>query len=127
MTIAQWCVLVAGLMPLAYAGIAKAGDKTFNNRRPRDWYESVTGYRRRAWWAQQNSLEVFPLFAAAVIIAHMAGAAQVTVDALAIAFIAFRIAYGVCYLADLHLARSLMWTGGLVCCIWLFVASPVGH
>ncbi|NBB92097.1 MAG: hypothetical protein GVY32_02890 [Gammaproteobacteria bacterium] len=123
MTIALWCVLIAGLMPLAYAGIAKAGDKSFNNRRPRDWYQSVTGYRRRAWWAQQNSLEAFPLFAAAVIIAHIAGAAQAAVDALAIAFIAFRVAYGICYLADIHLARSLMWAGGLVCCIWLFASG----
>ncbi|MEE4304647.1 MAG: MAPEG family protein [Wenzhouxiangella sp.] len=123
MTIAFWCVLVAGLMPIVFAGIAKAGDKSFNNRRPRDWYESVTGYRKRAWWAQQNSHEAFPLFAAAVLVAHFAGAAQNTIDALAIAFIAFRIAYGICYLADIHLARSLMWTGGMVCCIWLFVAG----
>jgi len=123
MTIAFWCVLIAGLMPFVYAGIAKAGDKTFNNRRPRDWYESVTGYRRRAWWAQQNSLEAFALFAAAVIIAHLSGVSQPTADALAIAFIAFRVAYGICYLADIHLARSLMWLGGLVCCVWLFVAG----
>ncbi|NEZ04637.1 hypothetical protein G4Y73_10790 [Wenzhouxiangella sp. XN201] len=123
MTIAFWCVLIAGLMPIVYAGIAKAGDKSFNNRRPRDWYESITGYRRRAWWAQQNSLEAFPLFAAAVIIAQLADGTQSLVDALAIAFIAFRVAYGVCYLADVHLFRSLMWLGGLLCCIGLFIAA----
>lgn len=123
MTIAFWCVLIAGLMPIVYAGIAKAGDKSFNNRRPRDWYESITGYRRRAWWAQQNSLEAFPLFAAAVIIAQLAGGTQSLVDALAITFIAFRVAYGVCYLADVHLFRSLMWLGGLLCCIGLFIAA----
>jgi len=123
MTIAFWCVLIAGLMPLLYAGVAKVGDRTFNNRKPRDWYESVTGYRRRAWWAQQNSLEAFPLFAAAVIVAHLAGAERSLVDALAVAFIAFRAAYGICYLADVHLARSLVWLGGLACCIWLFFAG----
>lgn len=123
MTIAFWCVLAAGVMPLVYAGIAKAGDRSFDNRRPRDWYETVTGYRRRAWWAQQNSIEAFPLFASAVIIAGLAGAAQPTIDALAIAFIAFRIAYGVCYLADVHLFRSLMWLGGFGCTIALFVIA----
>jgi uncharacterized MAPEG superfamily protein len=123
MTIAFWCVLAAGVMPLVYAGIAKAGDKSFNNRRPRDWYETVTGYRRRAWWAQQNSIEAFPLFASAVIIADLAGAAQPTIDALAIAFIAFRIAYGVCYLADVHIFRSLMWLGGFGCTVALFVIA----
>jgi uncharacterized MAPEG superfamily protein len=122
-TIAFWCVLIAGLMPIVYAGIAKAGDKSFNNRRPRDWYESISGYRRRAWWAQQNSLEAFPLFAAAVIIAQLADGTQSVIDALAIAFIAFRVAYGVCYLADVHLFRSLMWLGGLLCCIGLFIAA----
>lgn len=123
MTIAFWCILIAGVMPIAYAGIAKAGDKSFNNRRPRDWYETVTGYRKRAWWAQQNSLEAFPLFAAAVLVAHLAEAGQPLVDALAVAFIAFRLAYGICYLADVHLARSLMWLGGFICCMWLFVAA----
>jgi uncharacterized MAPEG superfamily protein len=123
MTIAFWCVLVAGLMPIVFAGVAKAGDKSFNNRRPRDWYQSVTGYRKRAWWAQQNAHEAFPLFAAAVLIAHLGNAAEPTVDALAVGFIAFRVAYGICYLADIHLARTLMWLGGLVCCISLFVAA----
>ncbi len=123
MTIALWCVLFAGLMPLVFAGVAKAGDRTFNNRRPRDWYESVTGYRKRAWWAQQNSHEAFAFFAAAVLVAHVAGAAQPLVDALAVAFIAFRIAYGICYLADIHLARSLMWLGGMICSVWLFIAG----
>ncbi|QKK01816.1 MAG: hypothetical protein HND55_03570 [Pseudomonadota bacterium] len=123
MTIAFWCVLIAGLMPLAFAGIAKFGDRSFNNRRPREWYRSLDGYRQRAWWAQQNTLEAFPLFAVAVVIAHIAGADPTTVDAWAIAFVAFRVAYGVCYLADVHLWRSIVWLGGLLCCIALFVTA----
>lgn len=123
MTIAFWCVLIAALFPFILAGISKAGDKTFNNKRPRDWYESVTGYRKRAWWAQQNSFEALPFFAAAVIIAHVAGANQATVDFIAIGFIAARVAYASCYLADLHLARSLAWLLGIGCCIALFVVA----
>ncbi len=123
MTIAFWCVLIAALMPFVLAGIAKAGDRSFNNRRPREWYETVTGYRKRAWWAQQNSFEAFPLFAAAVIIAHVAGGSQSGVDILAILFIAARIAYATCYLADVHLIRSLAWLVGLGACIGLFVIA----
>ena len=123
MTIAFWCVLIAALFPFLLAGIAKAGDRSFNNRRPREWYETVTGYRKRAWWAQQNSFEAFPLFAAAVIIAHIAGATQSTVDSIAILFVAARISYATCYLADVHLARSLSWLVGLGACIALFIVA----
>ena len=123
MTIAFWCVLIAALFPVVLAGIAKAGDRSFNNRRPREWYETVGGYRKRAWWAQQNSYEAFPLFAAAVIIAHVADAPQNGVDFLAILFIAARVAYAACYLADIHLARSLAWLLGLGACIGLFVIA----
>ncbi len=123
MTIAFWCVLIAAIMPFILAGISKAGDRSFNNRRPRDWYEHISGYRKRAWWAQQNSFEALPFFAAAVIIAHVAGAAQNTVDFIAILFIAARIAYATCYLADLHLLRSLSWLVGIGSCIALFIVA----
>jgi len=122
-TIAFWCVLIAAIMPFILAGISKAGDRSFNNRRPRDWYEHISGYRKRAWWAQQNSFEALPFFAAAVIIAHVAGAAQNTVDFIAILFIAARIAYATCYLADLHLLRSLSWLVGIGSCIALFIVA----
>ncbi len=123
MTIAFWCVLAAAVMPFILAGVSKAGDRTFNNRRPRDWYDSVEGYRKRAWWAQQNSFEALPFFAAAVIIAHVAGGNQGTIDFIAILFIAARIAYAACYLADLHLLRSLSWLLGIGSCIALFIVA----
>lgn len=123
MTIAFWCVLIAALMPIALAGISKAGDRSFDNRRPRDWYQTVGGYRQRAWWAQQNSLEAFPVFAAAVIIAHVAGAEPGRIDLLAVTFIVARLIFAACYLADQHLLRSLAWLVGMGCCIALFVIA----
>lgn len=123
MTIAFWCVLVAAIMPFILAGVSKAGDRSFNNRRPRDWYENVSGYRKRAWWAQQNSFEALPFFAAAVIIAHVAGATQSTIDFIAIFFIAARMSFATCYLADLHLLRSVCWLIGIGCCIALFIVA----
>ncbi|MGY6631954.1 MAG: MAPEG family protein [Wenzhouxiangella sp.] len=123
MTLAFWCVLIAGLMPFALAGIAKAGDRSFDNRQPRAWYERVGGYRQRAWWAQQNSFEALPLFAAAVIIAHVAGAAPGTINTLAMVFIAARIAFAAFYLADWSTSRSIAWLVGLGACIGLFIAA----
>ncbi len=123
MTTAFWCVLVAAVLPYLMIGVAKIGARGFDNRRPRDWYDRTEGFRRRAVWAQNNSFEIFPLFAAAVIIAHLAGAEQATVDGLAIAFVASRIAYAISYLADLHLLRSLVWTAGFFCCVALFIVA----
>lgn len=128
MTTALWCVLIAGLLPLTATAIAKfTGDKKLGpkaNHNPREWLEALDGYKKRAHWAQQNSFEAFPFFAAGVIVAQMAGAAQSTVDLIAVAFIAIRLAYLVCYLADWASVRTLVWTAGYVCCIALFV-SPI--
>lgn len=123
MTIAFWCVLIAAFMPVGLALISKAGDRKFDNRNPRIWYETLTGYRQRAAWAQANSFEIFPIFAAAVIIAHIAGAPQERMDLYAMVFIASRVAFAGFYLADRHLARSLAWTLGVLCIIGLFVAA----
>jgi uncharacterized MAPEG superfamily protein len=123
MTIAFWCVLIASVMPFVLAGISKVGSKNFNNKRPREWYQSLEGYRKRAWWAQQNSFEALPFFASAVIIAHLAGATASVIDAIAIGFITARLSYATCYLADLHLLRSLSWLLGIACCVALFVIA----
>ncbi|MEN1727111.1 MAG: MAPEG family protein [Pseudomonadota bacterium] len=123
MTIAFWCVLIAAAFPYLMVGIAKIGSTNYNNKRPRAWSQGLEGYRQRASWAEQNSFEIFPFFASAVIIATIAGAAPSTIDNLAIAFIATRVAYAVCYLTDLHLWRSLVWVAGLAICVALFVAA----
>jgi uncharacterized MAPEG superfamily protein len=123
MTVAFWCVLFAALMPLGLAITAKAGDRSFDNRRTRLWYEGLSGYRQRAGWAQQNSFEALPIFASAVIIAHLAGADPARIDLLAVLFIVSRLVFAGCYLADWHIARSLAWLAGIGCCIALFVAA----
>lgn len=121
MTIAYWCVLLAAMMPIAWAGLAKS--QRFDNAAPRDYLATLEGWRKRANWAQQNSWEAFAPFAAAVIIAHLAGAKQGTIDVLAVTFVAMRIAYGLLYIADKPTLRSLAWTIGLGCVIGLFLAA----
>jgi len=123
MTVAYWSVLVAALFPIVMVGIAKAGHRGYNNKRPRAWAQNLDGYRQRASWASQNSFEIFPFFASGVIIASVIGVEQSTIDTLAVAFIATRVAYAVCYLTDLHLWRSIVWLAGFAICIALFVAG----
>ena len=123
MTIAYWCVLIAGVLPLFAIGIAKAGGERYNNRHPRMWLGKQQGYRARAAAAESNSFEAFPLFAAAVIIAHLTRAPQGPLDLLAVVFILARIAYVICYLADWHWARSLVWFIGYVACIAIFLSG----
>lgn len=125
MSIALWCVVIAGLMPYVWTGVAKAKGERFNNRRPRQWQASLEGLPARAHAAHMNAFEAFPLFAAAVIVAQMLGAAQGPVDGLAILFTAFRIAYGLAYLGDTHLLRSALWFGALLSTLALFALAAM--
>ncbi len=124
MSIALWCVLIAGLLPFVATVIAKASNiKKYDNRNPREWLSRQTGMAARANAAQANSFEALPLFAAAVIIATMLHAPQGKVDTLAMAFIIARVGYLFCYLANLATLRSLVWGIGLTCTIAIFVAG----
>jgi uncharacterized MAPEG superfamily protein len=107
MTTAFWCVLIAGLLPYSGTLTAKIGARGFDNRNPRDWLAAQTGFRARANAAQHNSFEAFPLFAAAVIVAHIAAAPQARVDLLAITFVVSRLLYIAFYVADQSTLRSL--------------------
>jgi len=116
-TIAYWCVLIAALLPLVCAGIAKSGmlgkprrDGGFDNHNPRAWLAGQSDWRARANAAQTNSFEAFPFFAAAVIIAHQLGAAQAALDALAFLFVVLRMVYIMMYVADSATVRSIIWT-----------------
>ncbi|QWD85581.1 MAPEG family protein [Polynucleobacter asymbioticus] len=120
MTIAYWCVLFMGLLPIVAAGIAKKGFEGYDNAAPRQWLAKQTGYRARANAAQANLFESLPLFFAAVIIAVIADAPQYRVDLLALGFVIARIAYLVCYLADWPTSRSIVWLAGLACVVAIF-------
>ena len=122
MTIAFWCVLVAGFLPYFGTLTAKIGGDSFDNRNPRDWLDAQSGFRKRANAAQHNSFEAFPFFAAAVIIAHLAGAPQGRIDLFAVVFILARLFYIAFYLADKATLRSLAWFVGLGSVVALFLA-----
>jgi uncharacterized MAPEG superfamily protein len=125
LTIAFWCVLVAAFLPYIAVGMAK-WDATFDNAAPREWLERREGWRKRAYWAHQNSFEAFPPFAAAVVIAHIAGDSPVARDLFALGFVAARIAYIACYVADRPTLRSVVWALALACVVGLFVVAARG-
>jgi len=120
MTIAYWCVLFMGLFPYVAAGIAKKGFEGYDNGMPRQWLAQQTGFRARANAAQANLFESLPFFFAAVIIASIANAPQNRIDLLAIGFVAARIAYLICYVADWPTIRSIVWLAGLICVVAIF-------
>lgn len=130
MTIAELCVLVACLLPIACAGIAKSKgfgkprrEGGFDNHSPRVWLAGLQGWQARANAAQQNSFEALPLFIAGVLVAERMQASQSLIDGLAIAFVAARVAYIGAYLADRANLRSAFWLVGLASCIAMFFAK----
>src|SRR5687767_12493817 len=127
MTIANWCVFAAILLPYICFGIARnrarhAGTPR-DNRNPRDFPNRIEGLAKRAWDAQLNSFESLPGFAAAVIIAHLVHAPQSQIDALALVWVAARIAYVVFYLTDKSTLRSSAQFVSLGCVLGLFVVA----
>lgn len=122
MRFADWMILVAVLLPYLLVGLAKAG-AGIDNARPRADVERLEGWRRRAEWAHHNHFEALPGFAAAVIVAQLTQARPGLVDALAGAFILFRLGYSAAYVAGWPPLRSACWLGGILCVIALFCSG----
>jgi uncharacterized MAPEG superfamily protein len=132
MKLAYLCILVACLLPIVCAGIAKSGSfgrprsqGGYDNRDPRAWLAGQQGYRARANAAQANSFEALPLFIAGVLVAQLSGVAAATVNALALAFVGLRVLYIALYVTDRAAARSIVWMLGIGVCIALFVLALI--
>ena len=126
MTVAFWCVLVAGFLPYFGTLTAKIGGERFDNSNPRDWLNAQSGFRKRANAAQHNSFEAFPFFACGALLCLVSGVDRATLDGLCILFVGARIAYIACYLADKATLRSLVWAIGWFATIALYVQAIRG-
>jgi uncharacterized MAPEG superfamily protein len=120
-TVAYWCVLIAALLPLACAYLAKSqgfgkprSQGGYDNNAPREWLARQQGWHARANAAQANTFEALPFFFAAVIIAHQLGAPQARVDILALLFITLRIIYVAMYVAGMPRTRSAIWAAAFL-------------
>lgn len=130
MALSYWCVLVACLLPIVAAGVAKwgsfsrpVGEGGYDNEDPRAWLARQSGRSARANAAQANSFEALPLFVAAVLTAQQLQVQQGLIDGLALAFVVLRVAYLVLYVTNRAAARSWVWMAGLGVSIAL-LASP---
>lgn len=115
-TLAHGCMLVAALLPIVCAGVAKSGmmskprrEGGYDNHDPRAWLARQSHWRARANAAQANSFEALPFFFAAVIVALQVQAPSGALDLLALAFVLLRVAYIYLYVADRAALRSLVW------------------
>ena len=130
MKLAYLCILVACLLPIVCAGIAKSGtfgrprsQGGYDNRDPRAWLARQQGHRARANAAQANSFEALPIFIAGVLVAQLAGVGASTVNTLAVVFVLLRLLYIALYVTDRAAARSIVWMLGMGVCIALFVLA----
>lgn len=117
------CVLVAGLMPYLWTGVAKFTGPRYDNADVRGWQSRLAGLPYRANAAHLNSFEAFPLFGLAVLAAFLTGADAQRVMLLSVAFIGLRLLYGIVYLMDIASVRSLVWLGAFGCTIAIFLAA----
>ncbi|MEI7431457.1 MAG: MAPEG family protein [Betaproteobacteria bacterium] len=127
MTIAEICILVSCLLPLACAGLAKSKGfgkphrlGGFDNDNPRQWLANLQGWQARANAAQLNSFEALPIFIAGVLIAERLRAPVGTIDSLAMLFLISRIGYIAAYVTDHANLRSSLWVVGLGASIALY-------
>jgi uncharacterized MAPEG superfamily protein len=127
MTTPFWCLLIAVILPyvLSAAGgyfrMSQLG--SLDNKHPRAQYAALQGTGARAWAAQQNAWEALPVFASAVLVAHLAGADPGRSATAALLFVAARVLHPIFYLANLDILRSLIFFVGFGSCLWLFVLA----
>lgn len=118
-----YLILVACLLPYVFTLIAKksAGFRAKDNQNPRAFLEKSTGLASRANAAQQNSFESLPLFIASILMAEYMVVPQSLVMTFGIAYLVFRVIYGICYLANWSTLRSIVWLLSLLCPITLLL------
>lgn len=125
MTIPIICLVLSALMILvtkAPVALAQAKEgRGYDNRNPRAQQARLSGFGARALAAHQNMIEAFPVFAAGLLLALVAGAHGQWVGILSLAFVAARVVYSICYWADIHVLRSLAWGAGFGASIGLMV------
>jgi uncharacterized MAPEG superfamily protein len=130
MTIPFFCVFLAFVLnlvskgPVAVAMRRRPGG--YDNRHPRDQQAALEGWGRRAVAAHLNGFEAFPAFAAAVLVAALAGADPTWSVRLAVVYVAARALYLPLYILDFATLRSAVWSVGFGATVGLFLLPMVG-
>ncbi|MCG8592520.1 MAG: MAPEG family protein [Proteobacteria bacterium] len=129
MTTPFWCLLVAVLIPYGLAGLGGYHKHrqfgSVDNRSPREQAASLTGTGARVVAAQKNAWEALPVFGAAVLVAHAAGADPRLSAVAAVVFVIARVLHAGFYVGDLAPLRSLAFLVAFGCSLWLFGLAAV--
>ncbi|CUA83432.1 MAPEG family protein [Pseudidiomarina woesei] len=123
-----WCLLIAGVLPIA----AKAPvvyfqnrDKGYDNRHPRAQQQRLTGAGARAVAGHYNAYEAFSLFAAAILLIIATNQITELNQILAVSFIVLRVIYHVFYLANWDKLRSLAWLFAFLCPVLMIAQTAI--
>ena len=116
-------ILVACLLPYVFTLIAKSTGRfqAQHNQNPREFLAKTTGLAARANAVQQNSFESLPLFIAAILMAEYMVVPQSVVMTFGVAYLVFRVLYGICYLANWATLRSIVWLLSMLCPVTLLL------
>jgi uncharacterized MAPEG superfamily protein len=90
----------------------------------RDSEPAATGFAGRMARAQRNFLESFPLFAAAVLVAHASGKAGTLSAAGSALYVAARALYIPAYAAGIPYVRTIIWQAAMIGLV-IVLAAPL--
>ncbi len=121
MPIAFIMLLLVCVMPISMTWVAKLGAfRLRDNANPREWRKSLSGYRERAYAAQDNTFEAIPFVACAIFVSYLLRGDHATLTNLSVLIFVCRLFYCLCYLFDKPTMRSLFWAGAYIGCVALF-------
>ena len=81
----------------------------------------LEGRAARAYGAQLNGFETFPLFAAAVIVSHVVGGPSLTANVLAVVYVLLRIGHMAAYIGGRQPLRSAAFTAAQLVAAAIFI------
>jgi uncharacterized MAPEG superfamily protein len=124
LTILGWTLVLAIVQVLLPAMLRTSETGVDYNASPRDTPSSapVGAVTARLLRAQSNLFETLPLFAAAILIAHVAGRNGELTFWGASLYLAARVLYVPLYAAGIPFIRSMVWTVGLVGLVMVLIA-----
>jgi|JI9StandDraft_1071089.scaffolds.fasta_scaffold736039_1 uncharacterized MAPEG superfamily protein len=108
-------------IPVAYAMYKL--DNKYDNSYPRDQQARLTGWGKRALSAHLNTIEGFPAFATATILALFSYADTSLIQILCAIYILARIFYLIFYWIDWNKSRSTVWGIGIISVAGLFLSA----
>ncbi|GFE69224.1 MAPEG family protein [Chroococcus sp. FPU101] len=117
--LAAFILIYIPFMVVGYARLQVGYDMSA----PREMFDRLPAYAKRASWAHQNAFETFMPFAASAILAYVTGVNSNLAAGAAIAFVVARSLYPVFYISNISIARSLMFGIGSLSTFTLFVLS----